>query len=386
LNVGHALPTVAQALIYITIVQVQFETLTLLILSAVGGSWFGASIVAGLPKRSIQRGMGMALVVAAALMVMTALNRFPGGGAALELAGTKLVVACAITFVLGALMTLGIGAYALTAAVAAIAPSALVLITARAAAGIGAAMVFGTSLAFVSLVYPEEERGRAIGTVVAMLVVGFAAGTLAGGALTDFVSWRALFVPVVVIAGAVAWYSARHVEVECALARGRSYDRTGAALWAGSLLALMVGLSTLPAWTGLLLAVTGAVGIALFVRLEQRLADPLLDLGLLRRPCFGLGNLSVLLFYAGTFAPGLLLSLYLQQIRGYGAGPAALLLVLSPIVMAVLSRPAGRAADRIDPRAVAAAGAVVAGASLAILTVLSSGISIWAVVVALVLI
>lgn len=112
LNVGHALPTVAQALIYITIIQVQFETLALLILSAVGGSWIGASIVARLPRRSIQRGMGMALVVAAVLMVMTALDRFPGGGAALELAGAKLVVACAITFVLGALMTLGIGAYA----------------------------------------------------------------------------------------------------------------------------------------------------------------------------------------------------------------------------------------------------------------------------------
>ena len=112
LNVGHALPTVAQALIYITIVQVGFETLILLILAAVGGSWIGASIVAGLPKRSIQRGMGMALFVAAVLMVMTALDRFPGGGLALSLTGTKLVIACAITFVLGALMTLGIGAYA----------------------------------------------------------------------------------------------------------------------------------------------------------------------------------------------------------------------------------------------------------------------------------
>ena len=112
LNVGHALPTVAQALIYITIVQVGFETLVALILSAVGGSWIGASIVAGLPKRSIQRGMGTALVVAAALMVMTALDRFPGGGVALSLTGAKLVAACAITFVLGALMTLGIGAYA----------------------------------------------------------------------------------------------------------------------------------------------------------------------------------------------------------------------------------------------------------------------------------
>jgi uncharacterized membrane protein YfcA len=112
LNVGHALPTVVQALIYITIIQVQFETLALLILSAVGGSWIGASIVAALPKRSIQRGMGLALAVAAVLMTLTALNRMPGGGDALALTGGRLVVACAITFILGALMTLGIGAYA----------------------------------------------------------------------------------------------------------------------------------------------------------------------------------------------------------------------------------------------------------------------------------
>jgi uncharacterized membrane protein YfcA len=112
LNVGHALPTVAQALVYITIVEVDFRTLILLILSAVGGSWIGAAIVAGLPRAAIQRGMGVALMVAAVLMVMTALDRFPGGGTALELTAGKLVVACAINFALGALMTLGIGAYA----------------------------------------------------------------------------------------------------------------------------------------------------------------------------------------------------------------------------------------------------------------------------------
>jgi uncharacterized membrane protein YfcA len=112
LNVGHALPTVAQALIYTTIVEVEFRTLALLILAAVGGSWIGASIVAGLPKRGIQRGMGVALLVAAVLMTLTALNHLPGGGEALALTGNKLVLACAINFLLGALMTLGIGAYA----------------------------------------------------------------------------------------------------------------------------------------------------------------------------------------------------------------------------------------------------------------------------------
>jgi uncharacterized membrane protein YfcA len=83
LNVGHALPTVAQALIYIAVVEVDFTTLSLLIVSAIAGSWIGAEIVTGLPRGAIQRGMGIALLVASVLMAMTALDRFPGGGTAL---------------------------------------------------------------------------------------------------------------------------------------------------------------------------------------------------------------------------------------------------------------------------------------------------------------
>ena len=112
LNVGHALPTVVQALIYTTIVEVEFTTLVLLIVAAIAGSWIGAGIVAGLDRGAIQRGMGIALLVAAVLMTLTALDRFPGGGTALALSGGKLVAAAAINFALGALMTLGIGLYA----------------------------------------------------------------------------------------------------------------------------------------------------------------------------------------------------------------------------------------------------------------------------------
>jgi uncharacterized membrane protein YfcA len=112
LNVGHAIPTVAQAWIYTTLVQVDFATLALLILAAVGGSWIGAAVVSRMPRAAIQRGMGVALLLAAVLMVMTALNRMPGGGEATALRGGALILACGINFVLGALMTLGIGLYA----------------------------------------------------------------------------------------------------------------------------------------------------------------------------------------------------------------------------------------------------------------------------------
>jgi uncharacterized membrane protein YfcA len=112
LNVGHALPTVAQACIYTTLIEVEFTTLALLILAAVGGSWIGAAIVTGMPRRAIQRGMGVALLVAAVIMTLQALNRLPGGGEATVLTGGRLILACGINFTLGALMTLGIGLYA----------------------------------------------------------------------------------------------------------------------------------------------------------------------------------------------------------------------------------------------------------------------------------
>jgi uncharacterized membrane protein YfcA len=112
LNVGHFLPTVAQALIYITIVEVDFTTLALLILAAVGGSWIGAAIVAGMPRRAIQRGMGVALLIASVLVASSAMGWIIGGGDALGLTGGKLILAVGINFALGALMTLGIGLYA----------------------------------------------------------------------------------------------------------------------------------------------------------------------------------------------------------------------------------------------------------------------------------
>ena len=112
LNVGHTLPTIAQAFIYTQIVPVESATLVLMIVAAVAGSWLGAGVVARWPRRKIQIGMGLALLGAAALMLMTALKLFPVGGDTLGLAGVRLVIGLAGNFVLGALMMLGIGLYA----------------------------------------------------------------------------------------------------------------------------------------------------------------------------------------------------------------------------------------------------------------------------------
>jgi uncharacterized membrane protein YfcA len=112
LNVGHTLPTVVQAYIYTKLVQVDMVTLFSLIAAAVLGAWLGAGVVAKWDKRRVQIGMGAALLGAAALMLMTQLNLFPGGGEALGVRGARLAIGIGVNFILGALMSLGIGLYA----------------------------------------------------------------------------------------------------------------------------------------------------------------------------------------------------------------------------------------------------------------------------------
>src|SRR3954471_1731078 len=104
LNVGHTLPTIAQAFIYTQLVPVESTTLVSLIAAAVAGSWLGAGVVIRWPRRKIQIGMGIALLGAAAMFLVKALELAPSGGAAFSLTGVKLLVGVGGNFVLGALM------------------------------------------------------------------------------------------------------------------------------------------------------------------------------------------------------------------------------------------------------------------------------------------
>ena len=112
LNVGHTPPVIVQAFIYTVIIEVDMVTLAVLIGASVTGAWFGAGVVASWSKRKIQIGMGAALLVAAALMVMAYFEIGPQGGDGLALSPGLLLVAAMGNVILGALMTLGIGMYA----------------------------------------------------------------------------------------------------------------------------------------------------------------------------------------------------------------------------------------------------------------------------------
>ena len=112
LNVGHTLPTIAEALIYMGVIAVAPLTLTLMIAASIAGAWFGGGIVASWDKRHVQIGMGFALIAAAALFVYGLLGGSGSEEGTLGLSGVLLVAGLVGNFILGALMTLGIGLYA----------------------------------------------------------------------------------------------------------------------------------------------------------------------------------------------------------------------------------------------------------------------------------
>jgi uncharacterized membrane protein YfcA len=200
LNVGHLPPTITEAFIYISAVNVETVTLVALIAGATAGAWMGAGIVSRWPRRTVQRGMAVALVLTAAFMILRQVGLFPPGGDAIGLAPSWLAVGVLGNALFGALMTLGVGMYAPCMAMVSL-------------LGMSPATAFPIMMGSCAFLMPVasyrfikagayERRaalGLAIGGVPGVLVAAFLVKSLPLGAL------RWLVVVVVLYTAAIMW-------------------------------------------------------------------------------------------------------------------------------------------------------------------------------------
>ena len=280
----------------------------------------------------------------------------------------------------------GISLYTAAAAVAAFAPSVPVLLSLRVLQGFGSAMFFGTGIAIVTSVYPPAERGRVLGITVSAVYVGLSLGPVLGGFLTQQFGWRSIFLANVPAGLAALYFLARHLPGEWAEAKGERFDLGGAVIYAISLVAVMYGLTLLPAATGVLLILFGLLWIGVFILWELRAASPLLDMRLFTTNLtFSMSNVAALINYSATFAVTFLLSLYLQYIKGFTPQHAGMVLIAQPVVMAAFSPLAGRLSDRIEPRVVASLGMGFTAAALALFSLLDARTPLWFIIAVLLL-
>jgi len=268
--------------------------------------------------------------------------------------------------------TYGMIIYAISSLLCAISFSTIILIIFRVLQGIGSAMIFGTSVAILTSVFPIGERGKALGINVAAVYIGLSVGPFLGGILTEHLGWRSIFyinVPLSLIALVpVLW----KLKAEWAEAKGEKFDLSGSIVYSLALVAIMYGLSLLPAMLGIWLIIVGILGISAFIWLEMRAKSPVLNISLFKdNTVFRFSNLAALSNYSATFAVSFLLSLYLQYIKGFSPLYAGAILVSQPVVMATISPVAGRLSDRIEPRIVASVGMALTTIGLALLTLLN---------------
>jgi MFS transporter, DHA2 family, methylenomycin A resistance protein len=262
----------------------------------------------------------------------------------------------------------GLMVFAAASAACGLAPGLGVLVTARLVQGAGAALLVPSSLVLLQAAYPtREQRARAFGVWGAIAGIGAASGPVIGGLLVTGWSWRGVFflnLPFALAALALVGRS-----VPATLPRPRGVDLAGQLLGVAGLALLTwslveaghAGWAAPGVLTGFCLAAAAWAG---FAWAEHRAADPMLPLGMFTRPAFRAGAAVGLLINLGFYGQMFLMSLYLQDIRGYSALVAGLALLPEAALLTVASMASGRIMARTGPRLPMIAGLLLGGAGL----------------------
>jgi DHA2 family methylenomycin A resistance protein-like MFS transporter len=341
--------------------------------------------------------LGYGVVQLDVTIVNTALNSIGAslGGGVSELqwvVSTYTIAFAALILTAGALgdrmgakkiFMAGFSTFTAASLACALAPTSAVLIAARAAQGVGAAILVPNSLALLNHAYPnDKERGRAVGFWAAGASLALTAGPLVGGALIELAGWRSIFLVNLPIGLAGLWLTWRYATDTARAQHELDLPGQAAAIGMLGVLAAAIIEGGRAGWTDpLVLAAFGGFVVlcTLFVLQERRAAAPMLPLSLFRHRMFALTSLVGLLVNIAFYGLIFVFSLYFQEINGWSSLATGLAFV--PMMGAVLpvNLMAPRLAERFGAPAVIAAGALIAAAGCLGLLGIDRGTGYWAV-------
>lgn len=277
------------------------------------------------------------------------------GGRTADLYGRKLM------------FLVGLGLFTAASLAGGLAQEGWQLLAARAAQGLGAAVLAPATLTLLTAAVPEgPARARAIGTWMAVGAGGGAAGGLVGGVLTEALSWRWVLlinvpIGVLVLVGAALWLAEGRAEGR------RRVDLLGAVLVTAGLASTAYGIvqTEEAGWTAtatLVPLVGGPVLLALFTLVEARAASPLMPLRVLGARAVASANVAMLVIGSATFAMWYFMTVYAQNVLDYSALEAGLALMPSSLAVVVGSKAAPRLMARVGAKNLALIGTAVAAA------------------------
>lgn len=276
------------------------------------------------------------------------------------------------------LFVAGLTIFSAASLLCALAPDPTFLNLARAVQGVGGAVMFAVSLALIAQEFPAgRERGMAMGVYGSTIGVAVAVGPLVGGALTDGLGWESIFyinVPVGILAIAMTLLRVR----ESRDPHATRIDWPGVATFSVALFALVFALvrGNDEGWgSTLIVALLAAAGVlmAAFVAIERRVAEPMLPLGLFRRPAFTGVQLAAFAVSGSLFSLFLYLSLYLQNGLGYTPFETGVRYLPVTVASFVAAPIAGMLLSRVPARIMMSGSLAVAGVGLLLMAGVEAG-------------
>lgn len=273
------------------------------------------------------------------------------------------------------LLLAGIALFTLASLACGVAPTLGLLIAARAAQGLGAAIMMALSLAFVGETVPPERIGRTMGLLGTMSAVGTALGPALGGLLIVTAGWRSIFLVNLPVGLLTLFLAQRFLPADSRGARAEAvrFDLPGTLLLAATLAAYALAMTAEQGRFGpftLLLLLAAAAGLALFARVESRAAAPLVPLARLRHAGLRAGLAMSLLVSTVMMSTLVVGPFYLGLGLGLRPTLVGLLLSIGPIIVALSGLPAGRAVDRFGAAPMTRAGLLGLGAGALLLAAL----------------
>jgi EmrB/QacA subfamily drug resistance transporter len=287
------------------------------------------------------------------------------------------------------LLLAGIVLFTLASVLCGVAPTLWLLIAARAAQGLGAAIMMALSMTFVGETVPKEKTGSAMGLLAAMSAIGTALGPSLGGVLIAGLGWRAIFLvnaPLGLLTFLIAyrWLPVDRQEPKNAPKKGPNADRPGFDTIGTLLLALTLAAYALAVTIGrgsfgplnVALLLAAVVGAGLFWRAEARAASPLIRLAMFRDPVLSASLAMSALVSTVLMATLVVGPFYLSRGLGLDAAGVGLALSVGPLVVALGGVPAGGIADRFGAQRMTIAGLIGISAGSVILAMLPAPLGV----------
>jgi EmrB/QacA subfamily drug resistance transporter len=306
------------------------------------------------------------------------LNAYAVTFAVLLLAGGKLadLLGRRRIFVVGLVIFTG------SSLACALATSGEFLIVARAMQGAGGALMLPATLSILSATFPVQERGMAIGIWAGVAGVALAIGPLVGGLLVEWIDWRWIFYVNIPIGVLGVFATLAIVPESRDTTEEQALDLPGLLAAAISVFAVSFALIEANSYgwssaTIIVLFVVGGVAMATFIGLELRQRRPMLDLSLFADRTFAGTNVAGLMVFVALFGFIFFMSIYLQNVLGYGPIEAGSTFLSSTLAIMFTAPVAGKLSDSIGARLPITAGMIIFGISLLLLSRVDEGTGFW---------